>query len=81
MIPNGIVQSRLTNFVTKFPNLGMRVGGCNESEGEKNIITASCQILNTESRKGGRITETKDLDCQARNAIKHDRLPGTSGSN
>ena len=24
VIPDGMVQSRLSNFVTKFPNLGMR---------------------------------------------------------
>ena len=30
LIPDGMVQARLSNFVVKFPNLGM-VGRCNKN--------------------------------------------------
>ena len=43
VVPDGIVQTRLSNFVVKFPNLGVR--GCNSNVGETQTKTASCQPI------------------------------------
>ena len=48
IVPDGMVQTQLLNFVVKFPNLGL-VGGGNKT-GESIIVkTASCQSENNSS--------------------------------
>ena len=48
LIPDGLVQARLSNFVVQFPNLG-RVGRCNNIRAKKTLKTASCQLEILES--------------------------------
>ena len=55
IVPDGMVQTRLQNFVVKFPNLGM-VGGCNQTGENSKVRTTSCQSdrLNNITDLGGK---------------------------
>ena len=53
LIPDGLVQARLSNFVVKFPNLG-RVGSCNNNTSVGAKKTASCQLEKVEISGGKR---------------------------
>ena len=53
LIPDGMVQAQLSNFVVRFPNLGV-VGGCKQTGIVGDIKTASCQLeLSGGKRKRG----------------------------
>ena len=64
LIPDGLVQARLSNFVVQFPNLG-RVGSCNIIGAQKTFKTASFQLENLEYCNifwgGGRLSKTMKL--------------------
>ena len=77
LIPDGMVQPRLSNFVVRFLNLGM-VGG-----GNMNIIfgdsfekTASCQIEYSGAKRKREIKGDRETGGQANKLSKYSFLPG-----
>ena len=60
LIPDGLVQARLSNFVVKFPNLG-RVGSCNNNTSVGAKKTASCQLEKLEISGGKRKREAVNI--------------------
>ena len=83
IVPDGIVQSRLQNFVRIFPNLGVS-GGCKKSGESNKLITASCQsgsgvdYITTNSGGKRRYCELGDRETggQPTKAQKLNLLPG-----
>jgi hypothetical protein len=53
LIPDGLVQARLSNFVVKFPNLG-RLGSYKNNSAVGAKKTASCQLENLKVLRGKR---------------------------
>ena len=80
IIPDGMVQSRLKNFVRTFPNLGVS-GGCKISGENDRVRTASCQSgsgINSNSQNKRRYCEIGDRETggQPNKAQKRNLLPG-----
>ena len=83
IVPDGIVQSRLQNFVRIFANLGVS-GGCKKSGESNKLITASCQsgsgvdYITTNSGGKRRYCELGDRETggQPTKAQKLNLLPG-----
>ena len=83
VIPDGMVQSRLSNFVGQFPNLGVRGGG----ENAKNAKNAKNGAKNAKNGSGGKKRlresrnlpgnlETMDSGGSPAKVFKYHRLPG-----
>ena len=70
VIPDGMVQSRLNNFVGQFPNLGVRGGG------EKVKIASGGKKRLRESGKLPGNLETMDSGGSPAKVFKYHRLPG-----
>ena len=70
VIPDGMVQSRLNNFVGQFPNLGVRGGG------EKVKIASGGKKRLRESGKLSGNQETMDSGGSPAKVFKYHRLPG-----
>ena len=70
VIPDGMVQTRLNNFVDKFPNLGVRGGGEKSkiSSGAKKRVRESELIVGNPGTMGSGGSPAK--------LLRYDRLPG-----
>ena len=70
LIPDGMVQAQLSNFVVRFPNLGV-VGGCKQKSIVCDIKTESCQLDLSGGKRNGGLTKISKTEKQATSQVNY----------